>query len=248
MVTSDAATITKSDDVLAKLNTLEAAVIVYQSNIQAEIKALQIFNGLMAEYYNKTLSTIERYIREISFSDVVFREVLDAENETACIKNLKNFLDSIIELSGYAISNCIETKDNTSFVIPVDYLSKLYTLEKDVNSLSQIIINALIGHNIFTESSAIVARAVNQLEEKKEKFSATLTELTDASKGFSATFDFGIADLETCFNDILSSVGSGNYIIHSQLEICHKFGNARGGRGARSATLPNPKSLFPQLK
>lgn len=243
MMTSEAV-VTKPDAVLAQLDTLETEVFGYQAEVQAQIKTLRDASGsAIAEYYNRTLVTIKKNIQEIAVSDVAVSAALDAEVQTACITNLKNFIEQILELSGYATSNCIEIKEDTTAVIPADYLTKLDALEKDVNILAQIFINALIGRNIFTESDAIVERVGVQLEEKKAEYLAILAELSETSKGFSTNLDSDTATLDTCFNEIDSSISSGIDVVQAQLPVCTKF----GARGARSASLPNPKDFFPQL-
>lgn len=237
------AAITRPDEVLDQLDALEETVFGYQAAVQQKIRVFRSSSGeLTGDYYNKTLNIVEANIRTISASDIDIRATLSAQTQSACIINLVNFIDQIIELSGYAVSNCIEVKDNNTSIGNVDFTAVLDSFEGDVNVLAQIIVNALIGRNIFTQGSEILARVQEQLDAKTAEFDAILASLTEKSNGFTASINGEITNLNVCFEDINSSIQSAIFTIQSQLPVCNKF----GGRGARSF-LPRPADFFPQL-
>lgn len=241
------AVITRPDEVLAKINELEGEVFNYQSEVQEKIKSFRVSNGeLTGEYYNKTLNIVEENIKSISVSDSDIRKSLAAQKQTSCIFNLVNFIDQIVELSGYAISNCIELKETGVLSVNNEFRELLDSFERDVDILSQIIINALIGRNIFTEGTAIIERVQEQLKTKTAEFDAVLTALNGQSTGVSDSWNTEISSLATCFADINDSLKSGVESIEAQIPVCIKF----SGRGARSApVLPfRPTDFFPQLK
>jgi hypothetical protein len=240
------AVISRPDEVLVQLDELQQKVSNYQSSVQEKIQKFRASNGeLTGDYFNKSLDVVEQNIKSISLSDAGIRESLAAQKQTACITNLVNFIDQIIELSGYAISNCIEVKDNNSLTGCVDFRELLDTFEKDVNVLTQIIVNALIGRNIFTEGSEIVARVQEQLKAKTAEFDSVLTALGEQSNGVTDSWDVEVSNLKTCFVEINSSIKSGIVAVESQITICTKF----GGRGARSVPVVpfRATDFFPQL-
>lgn len=243
LLAASQAAITRPDEVLAQLDALEETVFGYQAAVQQKIRVFRSSNGeSTGDYYNKTLNIVEANIRTISASDVDIRTTLTAQTQSACIINLVNFLDQIIELSGYAISNCIEVKDNNTSISNVDFTAILDSFEGDVNVLAQIIVNALIGRNIFTQGDEILARVQEQLDAKTAEFDTVLASLTGKSNEITSSIDKEITDLNTCFDDINESIQSAIFTVQSQLPVCNKF----GGRGARSF-LPRPADFFPQL-
>lgn len=241
--------ITRPDEVLNQLKKLEQQVSSYQSSVLEQIQKIRASNGeLTADYFNKTLVTVEENIKIISESDAGIRESLDAQKQTACIINLVDFVDQIVEFSGYAISNCIEVKDSncSSLVINKEFRELLDNFERDVTVLSEIIVNALIGRNIFTEGDAIIERVQEQLKAKTAEFDAVLTKLSKNTSEVNDSLIDEISSLKTCFVDANGSTKSGIAAIQMQIPICIKF----SGRGARSAPiLPfEPSDFFPQLK
>jgi hypothetical protein len=239
------AAITRPDEVLVQINELEGKVAGYQVEVHQKIAKFRASNGeLTGDYYNKTLNIVDENIKSISVSDAGIRESLAGQKQTACIVNLVNFIDQIIELSGYAISNCIEVKDNGTSLAG-DFRELLDSFERDVNVLTQIIVNALIGRNIFTEGNAIIERVQEQLKAKTAEFDAVLTSLAERSSGVNDSWDVEISNLKTCFVEIDSSIKSGIASIETQIPICVKF----GGRGARSAPIMRMRAadFFPQL-
>jgi hypothetical protein len=242
LVASHAA-ITRPDEVLAQLDTLEQTVFGYQASVQEKIRAFRSSNGeLTGEYFNKTLNIVEANIKTISVSDVDIRSTLAAQTQSACILNLVNFIDQIIELSGYAISNCIELKDNNTVVGSNDFSEVLDVFEREVNVLAQIIVNALIGRNIFTEGSTILANIQEMLDAKTAEFDAVLASLDGKSEGVTSSWDEKTSSLNTCFEEINGSIASGISAVQMQLPVCTRF----GGRGGRSI-LPRASDFFPQL-
>ena len=95
---STQAVITRPDEVLVQLNALEGNVFNYQATVQAAIKKYRSSGSKStSDYLNKTLNIIENNIQEISASDVDIRATLANETQSACILNLENFIDQIIE-------------------------------------------------------------------------------------------------------------------------------------------------------
>lgn len=239
------AAITRPDKVLSELDTIKVEVFGYQSLVQEKIKNLRASSGeVTGDHFNKTLSIVDENIRKIAVSDIGIRGFLAEQKQTACIINLVNFVDQIIELSGYAISNCIEIKESAN-TNNSDFKDLLDTFERDVNVLAEVIVNALVGRNIFTEGDAILQRVRDQIAAKSAEFEAVLNALADQSNGVTNSLESEISKLNTCFAEINGSIESGIGAVEPQISICIKF----SGRGARSAPVVpfRASDFFPQL-
>lgn len=239
------AIVSKPDAVLANISALEAEVFEYQASVQIQVRNLRTSGGqISSDLFNKTLTIIQNNIKNISTSDEEISSKLTSLNQNACIKNLVNTVAQVVELSGYAISNCIDYQNATSLNSTNDLssLRLLDSVEREINYLAAIIVNAFIGRNIFTEGDAIVDRVQEQLNATRTEVEETLSEIKENSGNFTATWDEEIKELQTCFDRIDQSIQSALTTVEAQIPICTMF----GGRGARSAVI-NPRSFFPQL-
>lgn len=244
ILTPSGAAITRPEAVLTQIDALETEVFGYQTTILDQISTFRAASGgTTADYYNQTLTVIEENIQAISDSDTDVRTTLGAQTPGACITNLNNFLDQIIELSGYAISNCIED-DNSTNNATSDLMALLDELDRYVATLPQVIIDAMIGRNIFTEGDAIVARVAEHFAEHKADIDAMIAEITAMIEALGTSANSGAATLKTCFEETVAAVGSGVDVVNVQVATCSKF----GGRAPRSNILPNPIDFFPWLK
>ena len=197
---------------------------------------------IMRKYYNESLAAIEDNIKTIAATDTATRNTLAAQTQFPCVTNLANFVDQITELSGYAISNCIDAQDSENDNVTSDALTTLDDFERDVNSFAVVIINALIGHNIFTEGQAIVDRVQEQLDAKKTKYADLFVQFNSNPNDLASAYDSEVVTLNACFGDILTSINSG--LAQVQLPVCIKF----GGRGARFLVALSAADFFPGLK
>ena len=240
------AEITRPDKVLVELDNFKKEVSGYQTSIQQKISSFRESNGeLTGDHYNISLAIIEENIKSISVSDVVVRETLAEQKQTACIINLVGVINNLIELSGYAISNCISLKDNSNYTINSDFKELLDSFERDVTVLSEVIINALIGRNIFTQGNEILERVQDQLKAKYAEFDAVIAALAERSTGVTVSMETEVSSLKTCFVEVDESIQSGIAAIKGQIPICVRF----SGRGARSAVIIpfEANDFFPQL-
>lgn len=244
LLTPSGAAITRPEAVLAQLDSLEADVFGYQTTILDQINTFRAESGgKTVDYYNQTLTVIEENIQTISDSDTAVRTTLGAQTPGACITNLNNFLDQIIELSGYAISNCIED-DNSTANATSDLAALIDELERYTGELPQVIIDALIGRNIFTEGDAIVARVAEHFAQHKTDIDAMIAEITAMIEALGSSADTGTSTLTACFGETVAAVGSAVDVVNVQVATCKTF----GGRAPRSFGLPNAIDFFPWLK
>lgn len=239
------AVITRPDEVLAKLEEAEANVFEHQAEIKISLTGIRTeVAEAVNENYNTTLTIITDNVKSVSVSDGTIRETLSAEPVGPCITNLNNFLDQIIEMSGYYISNCIIITDNATINLNDEFWSLLESHENEVNTFANIVITALVGRNIFTESEAIIARIEELVSNKLESFEGYVTDLKEKSAQVGESWSKEIVALEVCFADISSRINAAIGLIEAQLPACRSF-NTRGSRSA--VQLLNPISFFPPL-
>jgi hypothetical protein len=229
--------------VLEQINEIKLSIATYQSSLQAEIRTFREVSGRRtAQLYNQSLDIIENSVKQISADDDTIRAKLNAETQGACITNLNNYADSIIELSGYAISACIEGDESLALNMTAEFTAMLDSFEREVNFLGEIALNALIGRNVFTQGDEIIARVQEQLDAKTAAFNAKRGELIEKANQFPGVSSQYFSTLTSCANAAFESVCAGTAFVESQFKVCARFGS----RGTRSV-LPNPEIFFPQL-
>lgn len=134
-MTSSEANITRPDQVLKQFDEITVKIFDYQELVYNDINFVRLITGDQYTYlYNKTLSILQNNIKKISVSDSEIRAAIGAETQSACVTSLVTFVDDLVELSGYTISNCIEDKPTVSDTQTFDYSAQLKSLEEETDS------------------------------------------------------------------------------------------------------------------
>lgn len=231
--------IIRPDAFLASFETLEDTVSAYQATAQEQLAALRAGASSQSDdYYNSTLEMIETNINNTGYSDTTIRASLTAMTLNACVTNLLNFLDSIIELSGYAISNCIIVNNSTAN--SSDFETLMSTVTQQLDSIDDAFIQCLVGYNVFTQPDDILTCIDGLFTAAQTAIDASIAELEAMAS--SASSD-DAATMQSCFADIDTSVASAYDAVQTQMPVCAKFGIR-----ARTAIVElNPYDYFPQL-
>lgn len=239
------AVIEKPDEVIQKINGLKETVFKYQEEITDKISKVRLESGqLNTKQTTETLKIVEGSIQKIGATDVEVRAKITVQAQNACTKNLLDFVDGLIEISGYAISNCIEERTDSTSEASVEFTAALEALEKEAALLGEIILNALSGRNVFTQGVEIVARAEELLKEKQESLNKAIGDLKlDA---LTESGEETLKKLQTCYDETQDGVNEGLTIVDYQIPICERFG-VRGGR-SNPLNLPDPVIFFPRLR
>lgn len=243
---SSGAVIQQPVELLARIDLLKSDVKSYRDSVVAAIASLEAELGEKTSFIvEKNLDIAEGNIAGVSTTHIFVRTTLEQEQQTACVINLLGFLDGMTELSGYAISNCIGDtnlgKSNQSLAVS-DALNKI---KEDVNSLVELIIQALIGRNAFTQGDEIIERIETLFAEKRTSLDLDIVDLTSKTDEIKNSLAITFMNLKNCFKDLNESIEQGVVLITGQLPVCKMF----EGRGARTALpiLPHPSQFFPQL-
>lgn len=243
MMTS-CATIVDPAEVLAKIAAAKAEVKAYQETAQAQVNSLDSSSGeALKAHYNRTVSAAEESIQATATAGALVRAAIAAETSNACFLNLINGLNDGIEYGGFSISVCVGDNDPSLITVSAETDAAVAELQKVVNGLPQIIINALIGRNAFTEPDAIVARIEELLAEEKAKIEELAAAIIEKNGSATSAWDKQYDSLKTCLAETQTSIQYVNSAVQSQIPVCVKFGN----RGARSGLI-NVAEFFPQLK
>lgn len=234
----------RPDEIIPRLEQAEQSVKDYHASALEQFATLRkSADQLSSDYFNRALTTITDNIKSVSTADTNVRAELNAETQAVCIVNLQDGVDRLIENGGYAISNCIELKDVNSLNVSADLYEAFDRFERQVNVLPQIVFNALIGRNVFTDLDAIIARIQEQLTERQSTFDATFTTIADLIAAFTAAWNSENDFVKSCYDDVDVSMLSGTSAVQASIPICVKF----SGRGARFAGI-NADDFFPQLR
>lgn len=158
LISSEAA-FERPDNVLAKINDIKGDVFSYQASVVAAVSSFRRdFDGEAIAYVEKYLDLTEGNIVGVYTSDAHLRTTLKSETESDCITNLLTFLEQIIELSGFAISNCVVDGMIENSNSSIDFSAALDEAGIKTASIGDVIIQAFIERNIFTQENEIIGR------------------------------------------------------------------------------------------
>lgn len=233
-------------EVLSTLSKLRDDVLRYQASVMESVESLKEASGNGDRFrVKKYLELADGNIFGIYTSDVIVRGALRKVKPSPCVDNLATFLDQIIELSGYAVSNCISDTAVGGSDASIDFRSGMTEIESEAVSVGEIIIQALTGRNIFTQGNEITERAEFLLTEKRKILDASMSDLNSITVDIDYMHAITYKNLKTCFSKLTINVEDAMELIEAQIPICQMF----VGRGARSTfpSLPNPSDFFPQL-
>lgn len=237
-----AVTIIPSDNLIAGITDLQNQIATQSTDSLRTVLSLrQTATSLAFTYKNGYVDVIKTAITDIEVIDTPTRDILAGETPSACITNLVTFLDNIRELSGFAISNCVE--DKAGFNAEIATLTdSIAAIDTEINDLIQAILDGLYGRNSYTEPDAILARQLELFNAKSASLAqllADLEALVEAKSNEVADYDY--ADEKACFDDIALNVQSAIPVVANQLTVCRTFNT----RGSRFAITLNANDFFP---
>lgn len=237
-----AVTIYPVDNLITGITDLQKIIEQNQIDALNQIFTLRrTASSVGFNYKNGYVNLLKRVITEVSLLDEPSRAVLAAENSTACILNLVSFMDNIRELSGYAISNCVEDKSgwNVRFA---NVSGAIDAFELDLNNLIQAILDGLIGRNSYTEPDDILKRQLELLNERLAAFNNKLASFKNSlGVDLNTVLNYTYDNEQKCFDAITYNVNSAVAMVSSQLAVCRVF----SGRGQRFAAALSADSYFP---
>lgn len=211
---------------MTQLNGWKTTVLEYRKSILGLTGEYRInISSQVDDYFGKTLDIVDSSVKIIYDSDIKTRSLLSTQTQSACIVNLNNFLNSIIEFSGYAISNCISNSDVITLPAFKSMLALLDLRERELFLIPQIVTSSLNLQNIFTSSKLILSRIKRLFDASKIKFEGPYkAELNAKLEEVASIYLHEIQNLQSCFNTIDFSVDSAIANVKAQLEACQKFG------------------------
>lgn len=240
----NAQTFTKPDAFFAEYATISQSIITYQDSVYGELSTLrQSIEGEISEYYEEAGNIFGARVTNISSSDTDIRAEIEGKSPTnACWSSLIRAVDEAISFGGYDISNCIEIPERAADLAPTNAI--LDELERDINVLPQILIDAAVGRNVFTESDVILARINELLTASQESITAKL-DAAKASTALKEAYDASVEQFNACFDVIDGEVTSAYEAITARFATCDRY----GVRGARSGGIPiiNVCQFFPRV-
>lgn len=215
---------TNANDALTALDNIRETIKSYQETVWADISTLRsAADGVFSEYYTQSLALISTNVETISQSDAELLGVLDAEPNQAlkCVIDAKRFVTQTIEFSGYQVSNCIQ--DVIQDVTLPDSKDALNILEGKVNKLTGIVVNSLIGHNIFTEYVQIEDAVNQRLATDQSEIDTELDAIKSATNP-SSVWQPLIDGMNTCFGETQQGVTNALNMIATQvIPPCQQF-------------------------
>lgn len=237
------AAIERPDKVIVRIDKFKSEVFKFQNIILSTISLIR--SSILDEinYRAETsISIIESNIQKISASDLEIRFLLDKQASSSCTMKLKDFLDQIIVLSGYAISNCIEEENDASSSSSFENFASLDAITKNADELGKIILNTLIGRNVFTQGDEIISRAKEILEEQKKVLDTAVNNIDIGN--IVALNNAALKKFKVCYDLAQTGVQQGLLVARNQIFTCETFGR-KAGRSI--SALPDPLIFFPQL-
>lgn len=219
-ITRSEVTFVQFNDVRAKTFDHRTKSLAKGGEYRAEMSAK------VEDFFQRTMKVIEQDVNAISSSDLSIRDVVAKEVQTPCIANLKIMIDSIIESSGYSISDCVSDGDGIVNTAARSFYAILDQRERDFNLEPFTLTNALFGRNIFTQGKAIVTRAQNQLNTKITSFDGFFLEISQKLNEVTGVYDEQVVILDSCLKSVESFAKVEFERVSKSLATCQKFSKA----------------------
>lgn len=216
--------ITRSEVTFLQFNDIRAKTFVHRTETLVKGDELRKqMSTKLEDYLQRTTSIIEKDVNIISSADVTIRGTLATAVSNPCFVNLKIMIDSIIENSGYSISECIYDGDGIASSAAKSFYGILDLRERDYNLEPIIITSALSGRNIFTQGKAIVTRAQNLLNARTTSFNDSLNEIMLKLNEVTGVYDEQVSILDSCLKSVEASIIVDLERITKSMATCQKF-------------------------
>lgn len=226
------------NEMINKISDIQSQIVTVRGNYLNSIIELrqQVYSN---ELNNESdyVDLIKLAIETIQEVDTATRVILANEIPSSCIDNLLKFLDDIEELSGIAISNCVEVNSVTE---AIKIFNSLNSFEFELNGLIQVILKEIINKNPLTQPLAVTAQQYENFQEEAGKLSE---KLTPVSENINKLGNSDIINKKECFDAIITTMISAINSISKQLSICRNFSS----RGARIGITLNAHDFFPEI-
>lgn len=224
------AIITRPDAVLEKLIELKELVFDYKIYRDGDT-SLAYFLPLMRKMnplilrgtFNYTIQAVKNAAEIIAKSDAAALEILAVENQNSCIKSLAAQINLQTEMSGFYSSDCLNIYNWNIFNITEDWLTDMETSGKEVDSFPQILINAFIGRNAFTQPDDIIARLQETYDGNMATYLETFSRLMTKDNQFALGWHQEAFAIEDCLNELQADLESFYSGITAQIPICRKY-------------------------
>lgn len=222
--------ITRPDAVLEKLSELKELVFDYKMYRDGET-SLAYFLPLMRKVnplilrgtFNYTIQAVKNAAKNIAESDAAVNEILAGEKQNSCIKSLAAQINLQTEMSGFYSSDCLNIYNWNIFNITEDWLTDLEFSGMEVDRFPQILINAFIGRNAFTQSDDIIARLQETYDGNLANYLETYTRLMTKDNQFALGWHQEAFSIENCLNALQADLTSYYSGITAQIPICRKY-------------------------
>lgn len=223
-------TITRPEAVLEKLGEFKQLVSDYklyrdgESSLAYFLPLIRRMNPLILRgSFNYTIQAVKKAFAEIGDRNNDVQNVLAAEKQNSCMKNLAVQVDLQTEMNGFFLNDCVNIYDLNVFNVTEDYLTDMEASGVEVDGFPQILINAFIGRNVFTQPEEIVARLQETYVINIANYTETLTRLLDKDNKFALGWNSEAFSIEGCFKEVQSGLANSFTGITSQIPICRKY-------------------------
>lgn len=231
LLRTSVAVINRPVEILNQFDDIELEIANFQELVLIDLEFVRYMTGdHYNNYFIKTVVKVREIIKKISISDREIRALLLAEVQNPCVLDLNNIIDQVIEMNGYAISNCIDVENAFSGRSSYDFTDQLDNLEKETNQLVGLIVNTLTHKNIYTETEEIISYIQDQFASKRSEINQVLDDLIEKAFTYYFTRDAEMKTLDICLSNINTSIKTSIAAVKARIPTCTKF----SGRSARS--------------
>lgn len=212
-------TVTQPDHFLDQIDALDKEITDYYSSVRTQLFDMNAtFERIEDEAFLKNKNLITFQIRNMSATVNEIKSTLATHNQSTCIVELSHSLDQIIELSGYAFSNCFLTVNGTMADFP--HLVLQQSIDEQTLKLFDIFWNALNERNVFTEAESIISDAQEKLKTLKEEITDILFQVKVSFDAYMNDWNDGIVRMQECFSDIDTSIRSATNTVKANIPVC----------------------------
>lgn len=235
---------------LSVLAELRQNISNSQVDLWSQLSVLRTgLSGQLSTFYTNASTLIDEKVKSISTSDAVIRLTLAefSNQQLRCVIDATNFVDQTIQYSGYEVSNCVEKAQIAIDSESEDALSangNFSAIEAKINILPRIIVDALIGRNIYTQFNEIETFASDNFASSVAEIEADLAEF-EVSSELPTSWQTILSDLSSCFDMTRMAVNDGlSMIANRVIPSCQQFSKNPRARSSPPTYNFDPSEFY----
>lgn len=221
---------TNATGALVNLNTVRNWIYDVQRSFWSQISEIRTgVNQQLYSYYSEVLTIVKPRVEAIPPLDTTIRaSIASLSNQSAeCTLDSTTQVNKAMTQAGVRVSNCIidvqdQIANSSADALPDAALFS--AIDGKINNLPKILVDVLIGRNIYTQYNEIESLAEQRYNARSDEIRSDLSSYVGRSNQLPASWESLINRVQTCLTSVHNGVvNSLVFIEDNYVQPCHEF-------------------------